>query len=1127
MPGGYPAAGPESSEMAFAAPIPSPRRVRSTASRLGRLVAAATCFAVSAPGPARARGETPDADASFFNDRVLPILRDRCFGCHAHDTAISGGLALDVKNGWRLGGKSGPALVPGKPEESLLVAAVRRGSPDAAMPPDEPLSAGEVATLVEWVTRGAPDPRTATAAEAWETLYAKRLAWWSLEPVKRPAAPAVKAAAWPRTDIDRFILARLEEQGLTPAPEAGPEKLARRLALVLTGLPPEPDAVADYLRDPSPAAYDRLVEALLASPHYGERQARHWMDVVHYADTHGYEWDVPAKNAWMYRDYLVRAFNADLPYDRFVMEQIAGDLVPARVDPASGLNEAIIGPMALRMGERRHGDSAAIEGVTEENLFDMVDTATKAFLGTTVGCARCHDHKLDAVAQADYYAVAGVFMSSRWSVRRADAADPNAAVIAEMRGIKDALRSALASGWLGLRDAVVEKAKAVAVDEKATGIPESLAGWLRLPAASLPTPEEFAAERRRRIDHNQKSSQLVADFTTGDTAAAGGWRWEGSGMDHGLARDGDFVVPDEGDAAVLHLVPAGRWSHLWSSRLAGALRSPELFARPPRTFSVGLGSGLKASWAPLVDRAFHSERLATTEVAPGGFVVFTAGAFGRLSGPADSAERRVSFEATTKALDNYFPPRVNYGRSEAEVADPRSWIGATKVYEHPSGQGPRDELARFEPLVAANPAGAGAGMPADRDALAARVADLVLAAVARWRNGGCTADDVLVINEALREKWLAAPVAADPEVARLVAACRAAEKRLVPDRVIGSMDDWQEGADVRLAVRGSATDLADPVPRGTIRFVRDTIPGSEEFAPADGASGRLEFARSIVDPRNPLTARVYVNRVWHHLCGDGLVRTPDDFGHLGEPPVHRAVLDHLASRFVEEGWSTKKLVREIVRSAAWRQAGAARPEAVVVDPENRLWHHHPRRRLEAEAIRDSMLAVSGRLDRALGGPPIDPPRAKEDPQKRLVNGPLDGRGRRSIYVKMTLMEPPRFLATFNQPMPRVCVGKRDRSTVPEQALALLNDPFVLAMAEAWGAKTAAAKPASVEAGAGAMLAAALGRPPAAAELARLVAVADRCGLARGVPSDERALSAAVWKDVAHAIFLMPEFTHVE
>ena len=1090
--------------------------------RCGLRLTALLCVAVVWAGAGGARGEPAAADAAFFTDRVLPILRDRCFGCHAHDTEINGGLALDVRSGWERGGASGPAVVPGKPEESLLVRVVRRVDPDLAMPPEAGLSGDEIATLVEWVERGAPDPRTATADDAWESLYARRLAWWSLAPVTRPTLPAVRDDAWPTADIDNFVLERLEAEGLAPAAEAAPATLARRLALVLTGLPPEPAVVAEYLRDPSPATYDRLVDTLLDSPHFGERQARHWMDVVHYADTHGYEWDVPAKNAWMYRDYLVRAFRADVPFDRLVMEQIAGDLVEPRIDPATGLNESIIGPMALRMGERRHGDSAQIDGVTEEAVGDMIDTATKAFLGTTVGCAHCHDHKLDAVAQADYYALAGVFLSSRWSVRSADATDPNRSVIAELRSIKAAMRPLLADRWIGMRDAVAERAKATAVDEKAGGIPESLVGWLRLPAERLPTADAFADERRARIEHNRKNLTPLADFTTGDGSDDGGWRWEGFGMEHGLAADGELIVADEGDLAVAHLVPAGRWSHLWSPRLAGGLRSPELFARPPRTFSVGVGSGFKASWAPLVDRAFHSERLDTGDRAAGTWLTFTAGNFARLTGPADTADRRVSFEMVTKSLDNYFPPRTGYGRSEAEVADPRSWIGATKVYEHAAGQAPRDELGRFVPLLAADGDRRG-----DRDALAGRIADVVVAAVVRWRDGGCSGDDVLVINESLREKWLDAATPADSPLVRLVADYRAAEKRLVPDRVIGSMADWGEGADARLAIRGVPNDLGATVPRGTIRFLRDTIPGDEAFAPPPGASGRLELARSIADPRNPLTARVYVNRVWLHLFGEGLVRTPDDFGHLGEPPVHGPLLDHLAGRFVEDGWSTKKLVREIVRSATWKQSGAARPESVAADPENRLWHHHPRRRLEAEAIRDAMLAVSGRLDRTLGGPPIDPPRAQEDAAKRLVSGPVDGNGRRSIYVKMTLMEPPRFLALFNQPLPRVCVGKRARSTVPEQALALLNDPFVVAMAEAWAARTVADRPASVAAGAAAMLTTAFGHVPDAASVGRLVALADACGLARGVPSDERAASTAVWKDVAHAVYLMQEFSHVE
>lgn len=1060
----------------------------------------------------------PD-DAAFFIDRVLPILRARCFECHAHDTEINGGLAFDVRSGWETGGKSGPAVIPRKPDESLLIAAVRHSKADYEMPPDGPkLPEAEIATLVEWVARGAPDPRTTTSRDAWEKVYAERLTWWSLQPLGEASAPAVRDASWPRTEIDRFVLAKLESAGLRPAPEAASHTLARRLAVTLTGLPPDPQLVAAYTADPTPAAYDRLVEALLASPHFGERMARHWMDVVHYSDTHGYEWDIPAKNAWMYRDYLVRAFNGDVPFDRLVVEQIAGDLLRPRVDPVTKLNESLIGPMALRMGERRHADDAAVENVSSENLNDVIDTATKAFLGSTVGCARCHDHKLDAIAQADYYALMGVFMSTRWNPRCVDAADPNDAVIAELRGIKERIRAALADRWLAGRERLVNAIRAVAVDEKATGFPESLAAWQARPTGRQPTAPEFATERQRRADHNRAGVRLLADFTQADPASLGGWRWEGSGMRHGLVAEGEIVVAETGAVATAALLPAGRWSHAFSQRLAGAVRSPELFARPTREITVGMGSGMKATRTLLIDRAFHSERIVNADVGVGSWVSFRIGDFERLSGPPDTRDRRVSLEIATKSLENNFPPRFGLGGVTAkDVADPRSWIGVTRVYE---GKPPLDDLDRFAPLFAD-----GDGWRSDRDALAGRIADLILAAVGRWRAGCCIAGDAALINEALGRTWLDATAPDGTDLAAAVGVYRDAEKKLVPDRTIGSMEEFTEGQDARIAIRGSPTDLGDPVPRGTIRFLRDTL--ATAAAPGPTASGRLEFARSVVDPRNPLTARVFVNRIWLHLCGEGLVRTPDDFGRLGEPPVHGELLDHLARRFMEEGWSVKKLVRTIVHSATWRMTSAARPDNMTTDPENRLWHHHPRRRLEAEAIRDSMLAVSGRLDRTIGGPPIDPHRLHTDPDRSLVSGPVDGLGRRSLYIKMTLIDPPRFLAIFNQPMPRFTVGKRDRTTVPEQALALLNDPFVTAMAKVWGERMAGETGRGLEAGIADMFRTAVGRPPQPAEVERLATVARACAAARVIAPERLPTSAVVWQDVAHAIFTMQEFSHVE
>ncbi len=1058
-----------------------------------------------------------DADAEFFTARVEPLLKERCFGCHAHDTEMSGGLALDVRSGWEKGGQSGPAVVPGDPDGSLLIAAVRHGIDGEIMPPDDPLSADEIETLVEWVRRGAPDPRRTTADEAWEKVYTQRLGWWSLQPVQSPTVPEVRDAQWPASPVDRFILARLEQKGLRPAPPADPHRLVRRLAFTLTGLPPTQEEIDGFVADPSPAAFDRLVDRYLESPHFGERWARHWMDVIHYADTHGYEWDVPAKHAWRYRDYLVRAINADVPFDRLVLEQIAGDLVPPRIDPATGANESLVGTMALRMGERWHGDNAATEATTSQNLGDPIDTLSKAFLGTTVGCARCHDHKLDAISQADYYALMGTLVSSRWGVRSLDTVDPNGPVIDELRHIKGLVRERLAASWRDSKPRLVERLKAVppqeASDAPPAPVPATLADLLGRPVSQAISAEAFAAERARRIAVNAANLTLLADFTGPDTPT-NGWQWEGFGMQHGLVADGEPVIADEGDDAVLHLLPAGRWSHVFSTRLGGAVRSGELFRDPPLHFSVGYGGGRKASHCLIVDRAFHSERVAYAERSPDAWLPFTAGNFKRLAGGPDTAARRVYLELCTKDYDNYFPPRTNYPDFKVEdERDPRSWFGVTKVYAHAPGQGPQDELGRFVGVLDADGEGLG---------IVDRVAERILAAVGRWADGRCDGDDVVVINEALGAGWLENDVAGDEQLARLVERYRETERRLVPDRTIGSLADWEEAADAAIAVRGEPAEKGPLVPRGTIRFLQGIA-----SRPEGGSSGRLDVARSIADSRNPLTSRVFVNRVWLHLFGEGLVRTPDDFGHLGERPTHPELIDFLALRFVEEGWSLKKLVRSLVSTATWRQSSAAAKEALAIDPENRLWHHWPRRRMEAESIRDAMLAVAGRLDPALGGEPVDPHRAKEDAAKRLFSGPLDGRGRRSIYLRMTLMEPPRFLGVFNQPSPQMTVGKRDRSTVPEQALALLNDPFVRSMADAWAERHRTQARGDLRAGASLMLVEGLGRPPQPGEIERLLAMAEACAAARVASPDAGHGTPTVWHDVSHTILMLPEFSHVE
>jgi len=588
-------------------------------------------------------------------------------------------------------------------------------------------------------------------------------------------------------------------------------------------------------------------------------------------------------------------------------------------------------------------------------------------------------------------------------------------------------------------------------------------------------------------------------------------------MKHGLVRDGEIVVPDEGGVAIAQLLPAGRWSHVWSMRLAGAVRSPLLSDNPPVTLSVGLAGGKHGARSLVVDQAFFPERMVFIDQAMPGWVTLTAGGFSKLVGGVDDRQRRVYLELVTKELNNNFPPRTGLGGvKESDLDDPRSWFGVTRVYQHSAGKAPQDELTRFAPLFADE------GASQTKEDMAGRLADLLIAAVRRWSQGECDSEDVRLINEALAAKWLPSESATSPALAALVASYRQTEKRLQPDRTIGSVADWNEGRDERIAVRGSYTDLGDEVPRGNIRFFSgETARASEQ------SSGRLEFARSVANDQNPLTARVLVNRVWLNLFGEGLVRTPDDFGHLGEPPVHPELLDYLASRFIEEGWSIKRLVTLLVTSAAWRQSSRPDEAALVVDAENRLWHYRPMRRLDAEAVRDSMLVVAGRLDGTLGGPPIDPNRTAEDPAKRLFSGPLDGDGRRSLYLKMTMMEPPRFLALFNQPIPKLTAGRRDATNVPDQALALLNDPLVIAMARHWSVRVLGDGAATPEQRAQQMFVAAFARPPTSEETARLVKLAQRSAELHGAGADVLMQVQPVWQDVAHAIFNLKEFIYVQ
>lgn len=1281
-----------------------------------------------------------DDSVEFFEKKIRPVLVEHCYQCHgAESKELQGELRLDVKAGWQLGGESGkPAIVPGKPEESPLIRAVRHDSDASAMPPSKPRLSDEIiADLTAWVRMGAPDPREGTVTRdrdtQWEAEFQARLDWWSLRQIADVASPDV-AGDWPKDAVDQFIFSQLTQQQLHPAADADALTLLRRLTFVLTGLPPSSDLVKTFparFEKKRDAALAAVVDDLLKSPHFGERTARHWMDVVRYTDTYGDEWDNPAKGSWEYRDYLIRAFNNDVGFHQLIREQIAGDLLATpRVDPASGFQESLIGPMFYHMGEHRHGDNELLNGVREEMIDNKIDAFSKAFLAMTVACARCHDHKLDAVSQKDYYALAGMFMTPRWTSRAIDAPQKNDASIGELRRLRDAIRERTTTLWaqqaeeLAAGDTVrqtaakldrAERAKAkpgevewllhqllpkasettwresnhlaasaaetgtkLVVQEDrsilATGdVPETdvytvtfqtrpgAVDQIRLEALTHDTlgnkgpgrtslgnfvlshfhvsvkpftasadgsntnaalgeaqPIELAAARADyeqpnypvadaldeagstgwgvyfggnvdrtasftfarpielphggewtvTLEHRYGSQHILGRFciTAGvetplspseteglasDEATAAAWQqlaaewraiseprresnakfkpltdfarpeWpdgfviDGDGLLTGYATGGEPLIALEGDIAVKQLLPRGFHTHALSSKLPGALRLPRQEDLPGPFVSVALAGGEWSGYLRISDNGFQTENVTfLSQPQP------TWQTLGDIA-PANGIQR-VAYEIATSDLNPNFPPRTGVATAggktlppEDEGIDKRSWFSVTGLVGHDQAGQPMDDLLRFASLFA-DPA------PTSAKETWQRVGGWLAASVSSCKAGPVGDDQVQLVNWLLSRGLLSNRLADDAELAALVKQYREVEASLPFPRSCNSMDErGVKPMNYALNIRGDNDRRGDRVPRGSPQFVATFQSLSPNTGAADSPhSGRLELAEFLTDPKHGLAARVYVNRVWQWVFGHGLVRTPNDFGHLGEHPSHPELLDYLTREFVADGWSTKRLIRRLVLSRTFRQSGEVSAEAATVDPVNLWLHHYPTRRLEAEAIRDSLLAVSGRLDRNLYGRPINPERLVEDAAKRLFSGPLDGNGRRSIYLEVSIMDRSKFLQSFNAPDPKLPTGRRDETNVPAQALVMLNDPLVLAMADQWSSRLVADDSSTVEDRVRSMFVQALGRPPEAEELARWAT------LIRSLSTGENILTDRVaWKHAAHTLFNLQEFTH--
>jgi Protein of unknown function (DUF1553)/Protein of unknown function (DUF1549)/Planctomycete cytochrome C len=1119
------------------------------------MLVVATWALILASGAVRA----DDPGIELFEKKIRPGLAEHCYECHsAGAKKIGGKLLLDHREGLRKGGESGSAIEPGRPDKSLLIAAIRYADEALQMPPKGKLPDSVIADFEAWIKLGAPDPRDAvpspTADGSWEEILRTRRDWWSLQPVVKPPVPAPKDRSWSDQPIDRFILVKLEEKGLTPASPADPRTLARRLSLVLTGLPPS------LLPSVAPSATDRetekrrerewdfatYVDELLNSPHFGERWARHWMDVVRFTETHGNEWNYEVHHAWRYRDYLIRAFNADVPYDQFIREHIAGDLLlQPRWNERERFNESVIGTGFYRFGEVNHDDCISLRQIGYDLADNQIDTLTKAFQATTVACARCHDHKLDAVSMHDYYALLGVLRSSRLVSHTIDGVEVNEPLVERLATIKGQIRAELAKVWLADSQEVAkylvaaQARRSVALDyavlakhldpqlldkwlevlrEDTLPLDHPLAPW-RAAAASADfasnwqkLAEEFAAEEPKRREANEKEFVTWADFRTDWPAA---WQVGGQGLRGGPSQSGEIILAPEGETLVKAVLPAGTYTHRCSEKLNGALRSPPI---PPGKKNISFRVvGQRSSAVRLVSNNcqlnYKNYRALTS--ADWTWITFS---------PPDERESLRTYAELMTMFDNpKFPDQLsalggdtaNYRLPWDKAAEnPRSYFGITRVVLHDSESPPQAELSHLRPLFAGDP-------PQSLAELAARYQRAIEQAILNWSAGKTTDDDVRWLSMLVSRELLNNTTAASPRLASLAKEYRQLEVEVSLPRVVAGIADGGSGIEQPVFVRGDCLRPGETVSRRYLEVLGRSRAGFNS-----PTSGRLELAEQIASADNPLTARVMVNRVWHYLFGTGLVRTVDDFGHVGDLPSHPELLDYLAAEFVADGWSVKRLIRRIVLSRTFQLASQTSPAARAADPENRLLSHYPARRMEAEAIRDSLLAVSGRLDAALFGQSVQPYREKDYADRRLFAGPLDGNGRRSIYIKCNLMESPKFLSAFNVPGGKVTQGRRDVTNVPAQALAMLNDLLVVQQAGEWARRLGTRPDDSVSSRIDAMFQTALNRLPTGAEHTRFEQVAAQLAELHGVPPDEMLKSTAVWRDVAHTLFNLQEFVFI-
>jgi len=859
------------------------------------VLTACSALAQAPASPTPSAAQPPD----FFENKIRPVLAENCYDCHT--AAEMGGLRVDSRDRLLQGGKSGPALTPGDPDKSLLIQAVRQTG-DLKMPKGGKLKPADIQALAEWVKMGAAWPETKAVVQAspGKVITPEQRAFWSFQPLKDPAVPAVKEKSWAKTNIDHFVLAKLEAKGMKPVGPADKRALIRRVTLDLTGLPPTPDEVDAFINDKSPNAYEKVIDRLLASPRYGERWGRHWLDVARYAEDdvrgldpkdRGY---MPFQGAYVYRDWVIQAFNDDMTYDRFIKAQLAGDLLDGKLR-----DKAVAGTAIMGQGPWWWDQAEPVQGRADERN-ERIDMVTRGMLGLTVACARCHDHKYDPISQKDYYSLAAVFLNTTY--REYPATSP-------------------------AETAVWEKQQKV-IDEKEEALDDFMEQQSNLYSAMLA----------------QKTSKyLVA-------------AWQVTGEPK--KKVAEAAVDQKVDPEMLE-----RWI--------------QFLARPPKHYSY------LRDWQDMVKNG------GTLEQAQ-----FLADYFQNLI-------LAVAVEATALKEEN------DIIKAKAGVRK------KPRRDSYPNEFETNDQFCPGCDLELKT-------MPLERTNLYLDV----YKADQDSENDQKPDPGLLSLRDWALERHFSAETA--EHVAALRAEIEALKKAQVPYPFLHGASDTKTMQAMHVNVRGNPHTPGDPVPE---RFLAVLSPPDPK--PFSNGSGRLELADAIV--ASPIAARVFVNRVWKWHFGSGIVETPDNFGKMGDPPSNPELLDYLATSLVKNGMSMKKLHREILLSSTYQLSTESSSENAEKDGANRLYWRANRQRLDAEAIRDSLLFVSGSLDlKKTSGPSTDF---------------ADDNFRRTVFCKISRYRLDNFLQVFDYPNPSFTAEQRFSTNVPLQRLYFMNSGFVYKQAQ--------------------------------------------------------------------------------